>query len=212
MKWGMVRHNLIKDVEPPKLITAEVEPFTPSEVSQILTAAKSCSQHALWMLALSTGMRQGELLGLQHRDIDYEQGTVSVRRTIYNSVVGTPKSENSKRTIALPLRVTNTLKNHKSGSDTWVFTNKVGKPISSSVFHVSYWKPLLKAAEVDYKNFHTCRHYVASTLLKKGVPIMAVARTLGHDQATLLRTYAHFMPDMRGLSARAMDDALGDDL
>ena len=71
------------------------------------------------------------------------------------------------------------------------------------------WTPLLERAGVEYKRFHTCRHYVASTLLAKGLPLTAVARFMGHDERTLLKTYSHLMPDQMDAVAAAMDQAIG---
>jgi len=66
----------------------------------------------------------------------------------------------------------------------------------------------LERASVEYKCFHTCRHFVALSLLAKGLPITAVARFLGHDERTLLKTYAHLMPDQMDTVAAAIDEAL----
>jgi integrase len=93
--------------------------------------------------------------------------------------------------------------------DSWMFPSRRGNPLSYSTFIACYYKPLLKQAGVEYKNFHTCRHYVASTLLGRGLPIPAVARFMGHTEETLLKTYAHLMPDMMDAVAAAMDEALG---
>ncbi len=90
-----------------------------------------------------------------------------------------------------------------------MFSNSKGKPVGYSCFLTFHWKPLLKRAGVEYRCFHTCRHYVASTLLSKGLSITAVARFMGHDEQTLLKTYAHLMPNQMSAVAAAMDEALG---
>jgi integrase len=87
-----------------------------------------------------------------------------------------------------------------------MFPNSVGKPMWRSTFVDLHWKPLLRRAGVDYKHFHTCRHYVASTLLGQGLPITAVARFMGHNERMLLKTYSHLLPDMMGAVAAAMDN------
>lgn len=213
VKWGYIKHNIIKDVDAPRIEREEVKPFTPSEVSRILTVAKTDRLEALWVLALSTGMRSGELLGLQRGDVNLQAATLQVKRTIYNGECGSPKSKQSRRTIKLPSKALAVLKPHIEGKEfgdaDYLFTTSRDTTICEQNFRRSYWKPLLVRAGVEYKNFHTCRHYVASTLLGKGVPITAVARTLGHNETTLLRTYAHLLPDMGEMTARVMDDALG---
>jgi integrase len=72
-----------------------------------------------------------------------------------------------------------------------------------------HWRPLCERAGVQYKTFHTARHYVASSLLSKGLPITAVARYLGNDEVTLLRTYSHLIRGMEDLVPAAMDETLG---
>jgi integrase len=69
--------------------------------------------------------------------------------------------------------------------------------------------PLIKRAGIEYKSFHTCRHYVASELIGRGIPISAVARYLGDNEVTILRTYTHMLDGMQNMASSAMDDALG---
>ncbi len=211
VRLKLVQHNVCKDVQTPKMDTKEVEVFNPSEVRAILTAAEYDPLKALWVLALQTGMREGELIGMQVKDYDPKQGTLSIRRTVYNGVEGTPKSKRGRRTIKLPAMAQDTMMVHmmQSNGSVWTFPNRVGKPMWRSSFIDLGWKPLLQRAGVEYKHFHTCRHYVASTLLSKGLPITPVARFMGHDERTLLRTYSHLMPDQMDAVAAAMNETLG---
>lgn len=211
VRLKLASHNPCKDVELPRIETKEVEVFDPSEVRAILTAAKDDPLEACWVLALQTGMREGELIGTQVKDFDRANGTLAIRRTVYNGVEGTPKSKRGRRTIKLPQAARDALTSHteQHNGSIWMFPNSVGKPMWRSTFVDLHWKPLLRRANVEYKHFHTARHYVASTLLGKGLPITAVARYLGHDEITLLRTYSHLIGDMREMVASAMDEALG---
>ena len=210
VRLNLVPHNPCKDVVTPRIETQEVEIFDPSEVRAILATAKHDRLEALWMLALGTGMREGELIGMQARDFDTAKGTLAIRRSVYNGVEGTPKSKRGRRTIRLPQAARDALTAHTEGHNgsIWMFPNSVGKPMWRTSFVDLHWKPLLRRAGVDYKHFHTCRHYVASTLLSKGLPITAVARFMGHDERTLLKTYSHLMPNMMDAVAAAMDNAL----
>jgi integrase len=217
VRWGRIEHSPCKDVEVPKMDRKEVEPFTREEVQASLCAASAEARlEALWTLALTTGMREGEILGLKTGDVDLTAGTLRISRTVYNGVEGTPKSKRSRRTIKLPRIALDALKQHiKSGDyadDDWLFPNAAGNPIWCYSFITHYWRPLTERAGVAYKNFHTTRHYVASTLLGKGLPITVVAAYLGHDVRTLLKVYAHFMPDQRDMVSAAMDSVLGDSL
>jgi integrase len=208
VRLKLTEHNICKDVQTPKIHRDEVTVFSPDEVRAILEAAGS---RAMWLLALQTGLRVGELLGLKASDFDAEKGTLSIRRTVHNGLVGSPKSVRGKRTITLPQRAYGALRGHTEGmlEDSWMFPSRRGNPISFSSFIACYYKPLLKQAGVEYKNFHTCRHYVASTLPSRGLPIPAVARFMGHTEETLLKTYSHLMPDQMDAVAAAMDETLG---
>lgn len=207
VRLGLVQTNVCSNVQRPRIERDEVEIFTFEEVQQMLSQAEYEPLKALWVLALTTGLRHGELLGLQARDYDAVKGTLAIRRTVYNNAVGTPKSRRSRRTIKLSRLADDALHRHTAGS-TWMFSNGAGNPLRNNTFVTRHWRPFLERAEVGYKNFHTCRHCVASTLLSKGLPITAVARYMGHDEKTLLSTYSHLMPDMMDTVAAAMDEAL----
>jgi integrase len=211
VRLKLVQHNACKDVVTPRIETKEVEIFDPDDVRAILAAAKDDPLEALWITSLSAGCREGELIGAQVKDFDRAKGTLAIRRTVYNGVKGTPKSKRGRRTIKLPQAARDALTAHteQHNGSIWMFPNSVGKPMWRSSFIDLHWRPLLSRAGVEYKHFHTCRHYVASTLLGKGLPITAVARFMGHDERTLLRTYSHLMPDQMDAVAAAMDAALG---
>jgi integrase len=216
VRWKLIEQNPCKNVELPRTEREEVEPFTYEEASALLSAAKHDRLEALWVLGLTTGMREGELIGAKRGDVDLEQGTLCISRTVYNGVEGTPKSKRSRRTIKLPHTALDALHRHIEqgdyADDDWLFPNTAGNPIWCYSFIAHYWRPLTEHAGIQYKNFHTCRHYVASTLLGKALPITAVAAYLGHDVQTLLRVYAHFMPDMQDAVADAMNNVLSDAL
>lgn len=189
VRLKLVSHNICKDVQTPKIQREEVEIFSPSEVSCILAAAKYDRLGALFVLALTTGMREGELLGLQASAYDAANGTLGVRRSVYNGTVGTPKSKRSRRTInKLPEKARQALETHIEAAkpSTYIFATRTGRTFNTSHLICRFWRPLLERAGVEYKCFHTCRHFVASSLLAKGLPITAVARFLGHDERTLL--------------------------
>jgi integrase len=211
VRLKLVQTNVCSDVQTPKIQRDEVEVFHPSEVQRILSAAEYARLRAVFVLALTTGMREGELLGLQVDDYVPGRGTLDIRRSVYNGLVGTPKSKRSRRSITLPKLARAALEAHIRATtpSTYIFSTRTGRSFNASHFICKHWKPLLERAGVPYKNFHTCRHYVASTLLSKGLPITVVARYMGHDEKTLLSTYSHLMPDMMDTVAAAMDETLG---
>lgn len=211
VRLKLVQTNVCKDVLTPRREREEAEIFTLGEVQALLLAASQDRLEALWTLALQTGAREGEILGLQVSDYNAQQGTLRIARTIYNGAVSTPKSKRGRRTITLPKQAQRALEAHLEANKParYIFTTSTGKPLSSSHFIRNYWRPLVERAGVEYRCFHTCRHTVASTLLGKGLPIPAIARYLGHKEQMLLSTYSHLMPDQMDAVAAAMSDALG---
>jgi integrase len=210
LKWDMLRHNVITNVEAPRIKRDEVEVFTPHEVQALLCAASQDRLEALWVLALCTGARANELLGLEPSHINLDAGTLDIKQTVQcDGQLGSPKSKNSIRKLQLPQTAIDALHKRKQGSSRFVFHNSRGNIIRYSTFVIYHWRPLTQRAGIQYRNFHTCRHYVASTLLGKGLPITAVARYLGNDDITLLRTYSHLIRGMEHMVPAAMDEALG---
>jgi integrase len=162
-------------------------------------------------LALSAGMRGGEIFALQPDDYDSETGTLAIRKTLVNNgtQIGSPKSKHSYRKIRLASVARDALDKHLLTTNAqWIFPSRTGTNLRYHNFIRFHWRPLLKNAAVDYKSFHTCRHYVASTLIGENVPLSAVARYLGDNEVTILRTYSHLIDGMQGMAAAAMDNAL----
>lgn len=108
----------------------------------MLSAAKYDRLEALWILALTTGIREGEALALKRLDADLQAGTLRISRTVYNGVVGTPKSKRSRRTITLPSIAHDALQRHiergEYGDDDYLFPNGRGKPINPCGEPTSY--------------------------------------------------------------------------
>jgi integrase len=210
MKWHMVDRNVMDAVDAPRIVRSEVEVFDPSEVQSLLHAAMSHNYEGVFVLALSTGMRGGEILALQPQDYDPVAGTLAIRRTLImnGASIGPPKSKNSKRTIQIPTIAHDALDRCDTSGD-WLFPGRTGQNLRYHSFITFQWKRLVERAGIEYKSFHTCRHYVASTLIGQGIPISAVARYLGDTEVTILRTYSHLINGMESMVPAAMDVALG---
>jgi integrase len=208
-KWQLIRSNIIKDVDAPKLPHKEIEVFDQWEVQAILSASKYERLEAAFVLALSTGARAGEILSLEPHDYDAAEGTLAIRRTLVNNgtQIGTPKSKNSRRTIQLPEIARDAL-GRTDLNGKWMFPSKADTNLFYHNFLRFHWKPLCAKAGVTYRNFHVCRHYVASELLRR-TPLSATARYLGDTEMTILRTYSHLLNGMEALAPAAMDEALG---
>ena len=180
----------------------------------------------LWMLAVHTGMRQGELLALKWKDVDLEAGKVSVRRTLTRESVhytlGEPKTKKSRRTVKQTGAATDAVKDHLSRQideidrlgDLYrdqglVFTSNSGAPLNPSNIRNRDLRRLTSKAGVPEIRFHDLRHTCATLLLSKNVHPKLVQEMLGHATvAVTLDTYSHVLPGMGDHAAAAIEDAL----
>ncbi|MFD8723900.1 tyrosine-type recombinase/integrase [Streptomyces sp. NPDC059629] len=185
------------------------EPLTADEARQLLTAAESHRLRALFELALHTGLRKGELLGLRWEDLDLDAGTAAIRRTLQRTNAGglTPlptKTRASERRIALPTRCVQSLKLHReqqqrereAAGTTWqhsrhVFTTTQGSPIDPTNLTRTF-TTLLRNAGLRRIRFHDVRHSTATLLLEQGVELVVIKELLGHAHIGVTATvYAH---------------------
>ncbi len=220
LKWGLVVRNVCDAVEPPRVPKSEITPLDTSEVGRLLAAADGDRLEALYWLAIGSGLRIGELFGLQWSDIDLSAGTVSVRRTLTEIdgklALAEPKSAKSRRLVVIGSKVIDKLSGHRkatvaaglAGSE-HVFTNQHGGPLRRSHFHADEFKPLLKRAGLRMVRFHDLRHTHATQLLSQGVHMKVVQERLGHSQISLtMDTYSHVMPSMQIDAAAKMDSLM----
>lgn len=225
VKWGLVTRNAATLVDPPKVSRYKVQPLSPEQATKILAAVKGHRLQALFTVTLSVGLRQGEALGLTWGDIDWSAGTLRVHAALQR-INGSlqlvqPKSERSRRTIPLPAKSLDALRQHRTrqdqerlhaGSDwndgNFVFATAAGMPLDGpSVTRL--FQRLLKAAELPPHRFHDLRHDCATLLLAQGVPMRVVMETLGHSQMSLTAdTYSHVLPVMQRDAADRMDKIL----
>jgi len=192
----------------------------------LFEAAKGDRLEALYVLAITTGLRQGELLGLKWDDVDLGAGTLQVRRTLTTAkggpVLSTPKTKGSRRTVKLSQMALEALRSHlarqleeidRVGS-LWrenglIFASEMGKPLDRRDITTHRFKPLLKRAELPQIRFHDLRHTCATLLLAKNVNPKIVSEMLGHASiAITLDSYSHILPNMQDSAAKAMEDAL----
>jgi integrase len=165
---------------------------------------------ALWRLAATTGMRRGELLGLTWRALDLEAARLSVEQQLVptrgGATFGPPKSDQSRRTIALDPETVRVLREHRDvqtlerdfAGDAYedgdlVFATALGTPIQPGHLTERFRK-LRKTAGLPIGTLHVLRHTAATLALTEGVPIHIVAARLGDDPKTVLGTYAHLLP------------------
>jgi integrase len=207
-------------VPKPKAAPKEVLPFTPDEVLNIRLAVMGHRLEALFALAISTGAREGELLGLGWEHVDLEGATISIQRTLDPAKGGfrlkKPKSERGRRVVDLPRFAVLALAEHRKSmlregnlQAQVVFCTKTGHFISKSSFVRQVHAPLLARAGVPYRKFHTFRHTHVSELLARGVNVVDVARRVGDRPEVILKTYAHWIPGAGKQIATKLDAMYG---
>ncbi len=213
VRWSLLLKNVAEAVTTPKPQKKEIRVLTSEETKRLLRAARGDRFEALYVLAVTTGMRQGELLGLKWDDIDLHEGTLRVRRTLWERKTTPPKTAKSNRSIRLTEMAMEALRRHleRVGGEEWVFSTEVGTPVNCHNLTNRSWWPLLQKTGLPKMPFHNLRHTAATLLLSQGVHPKLVQELLGHsDIATTLNTYSHVIPSMGGRTALAMEDLLED--
>ena len=187
VKWHLIPRNVCDAVKAPRPVPEEeMRTLSPVETRRLLEKAHGDRLQALYVLAVTTGMRQGELLGLKWQDINLEAGKLWVRRTLTRRggkvALGEPKTKKSRRTIHLTDAATQALTAHlerqleeiEQSGDAYrdqglVFTTEVGTLINPSNLRRRSFAPLLKRAELPQIRFHDLRHTCATLLLSRSV-------------------------------------------
>jgi integrase len=226
VKWSLVPRNVTEAATAPRPSPKEMRPLRAEEVRKLLEAAKSDRLDALWVLAVHTGMRQGELLALKWTDVDLEAGKIGVRRTLTREsghyTLGEPKTKRSRRTIKLTGAATQALRAHLGRQmedidrlgDLYrdqglVFASDSGAPLNPSNVRNRNLRRLTRQAGLPQIRFHDLRHTCATLLLSKNVHPKIVQEMLGHATVAItLDTYSHVLPGMGDQAAAAMEDAL----
>jgi integrase len=229
VRWGLVPRNAAAAVDPPRVVTPEMRPLSSAQARTLLATAKGNMLQALFVLAVTTGMRQGELLGLGWEDVDLEARSVRVRRTLTLAKGGPrltePKTKGSRRSIRLTSGAVEALVQHRVRQDSegaaaggkwnawgFVFCTRRGTPIRRDNLHDKHWKPLLRRAGLPDIRFHDLRHTCATLLLTMSVHPKIVSEMLGHSSiAITLDTYSHVIPGLGEAAANAIEEVLGDD-
>jgi integrase len=226
LRWHMVPRNVTEAVRPPRPAPKEMSPLSPEEARRLLRATRGDRLEALYVLGVTTGMRQGELLALRWQDVDVKNSTVSVRRTLTRSggriEIGEPKTKKSRRSIRLTSRAVEALEEHlkrqlqeigilgdRYEDQGLLFTTGTGRPINPSNLRQRSFAQLLKKAGLPHIRFHDLRHTCATLLLSKGTHPKFVQELLGHATVAItLDTYSHVVPGMGEQTAMAMEDVL----
>lgn len=216
VKWKMLMQNPCDFCDLPRQVKTEMKCFTPDEAKLFLEAAENEKFYALFYLAIETGMRPEEYLGLKWQDIDFEQRTLSVQRALVERrgggfIFDELKTSRSRRSIPLSNSVINVLKIHRrnqleermkigAGYQNFdvVFASEVGTPMMHRNLLRRHFKPLLAKAGLPDIRLYDLRHTTATLLLSAGQNPKIVSERLGHASIVLtLDTYSHVLPTMQ---------------
>ncbi len=209
MKWSLVARNVCDLVSPPRVVKPEIQPLTIEQAQQLLKYARGHRLETLLTVAVTTGMRRGEILALRWADIDVQRGSLQVRRTVdfiakHGYVETEPKTASGKRQIALPPFVVEMLKSHRiqqleqrlKVGEAWqesdlVFTGLEGGYLNPR-YLVKLFSRLLTEAGLPHIRFHDLRHSAATLLLSMGVEMKVIREILGHSNIGMTAdVYSH---------------------
>lgn len=230
LRYGLVNRNVALMVPPPRLPQNDVHPLTAEEARRLIDATRDDRLGARWAIAVTLGLRQGEVLGLWWSDIDLDRRELRVSRQFLRTRArdsddrfGSLKSRRSRRTLVLPPSLVDALRRHRTIQDQekstaayWqderlVFTTPAGTPLDHSA-DTRAFKAALRAAEVRAVRLHDLRHTAATLLLSEGVHPRVVMEMLGHSQFGLtMNTYSHVMPSVLGGAADVLERSLFED-
>jgi integrase len=208
-----IRTNPAREVARLRQPQQEMEILSPEQVKRLIAACRGDRMEGVFVLGATCGLRIGEALGIRFSDIDFDKGTLTIKRTIWRGRVLPTKTKSSRRTIKLPRIALEALHRHRAeGSGTWVFPTRLGNPHYAANFYRHSWRPMLKKAGLPPITYHQLRHCAASFLLSQRVPIPVVSTFLGHANPSItLAIYSHMVDDDDGLAGNAVDKILGYD-
>lgn len=225
VKWEYIHRNIIEATSPPALKQKEKQPWDTNQVKTFLEAAKAERLYPLFMLAIMTGMRRGEILGLKWDDINFTNGTISIKRSLVKTdsgpIIQDVKTEKSKRAVSISEVVLQILKEHRitqaqellalglKNKEGWVFTRQGDSqpPYPDSV--TAALKKIISKNNLPLISFHDLRHTHATMLLTQGVNPKIVQERLGHSKISVtMDVYSHVMPGMQRKAADELEENL----
>jgi integrase len=226
VRWGMVSRNVAGLVRPPRITSQEMKTLSAAEARVLCQAAAGSRFEALYVLAVTTGMRQGELLALKWSAVNLEQGVVRVTGTVTRSEYGLsitpPKTLRSRRAVVLAHPATAALERHRVAQaeercrlgGAWedqdlVFSTATGGLVERDQLVRGDFLPLLKRAGLPVIRFHDLRHTAATLLLSQGVHPKVASEMLGHATVAItLDRYSHVTQTMQRAAAESISRLL----
>jgi integrase len=229
VKWQLIHANPASMVDLPKIQRKEMRVLSVEECSVFLKATKDDELSTVFSLAIASGMRPEEYLGLQWKDVDLSAGTVTVQRAlVWNRKGGgwsleEPKTSKSRRSIPISQTIVSELTTHQKlqlerrmnlgeayQNNEFVFATSIGTPILTSNLKRRHFKPILKKAGLPSSiRLYDLRHTCATLLLLAKTSPKVVAERLGHSTVVLtLDTYSHVLPSMQHDASEELEKML----
>lgn len=226
-KAGLVGRNVAADAKAPRVPDQRVTYLTAAQVSKLLGATADDPLGPLYALAVSTGLRRGELVGLRWSDIDTKAGSLTVSRSVARDESGgwsaaETKSARSRRSLPLTAAASRALDRQRkrqaaarlSAGTAWqdrdglIFTDQIGRPVLPEYVSHAFAKART-AAGLPTATLHQLRHTAATLLLSEGVPLAVISDWLGHSSiGVTAKHYAAVVPALQRQAADALDRAL----
>lgn len=204
VKQELLLRNPMDLVTAPRPKRTEMRTLTPEEMQRLLEASLGTEVELLIHLAVHTGLRRSEILGLRWADIDLAGGYLMVvrsRHAVARGGVTEPKSERSRRMVALSSSLLPVLRAHQAHPNAYVVSLQYDRSFRAT-------QRVFERAGI-HATFHELRHSQASILLAQGIPLHEVSRRLGHaDASVTARVYAHLLPGREQQAADAFDRAI----
>ena len=207
----------------PRVRKPHIQVLTDDELAALFSRLRGRPLYMPVLLAASTGMRRGEVLGLRWCDVDFDRSTLQIAQVVEllreRVSVKEPKTERSRRTIALPDTLVQALRSHRKaqaehclklgcGRFDLVFPTWDGKLMHPAHFTKAFAREVA-AAKIPQVTFHGLRHTHITHLLRSGVPVHVVSERAGHANPTVtLNIYAHLLPGQQEAAAVIIDAAL----
>ena len=226
VKWGYVLRNVAMMVDTPTVERREIKPLTKDQALLILEAVKGHRLEVLYRVALSLGLRRGEVLGLRWEDIDFEQATMRISGALQRQQGRlertATKTKSSNRLLYLPAVLVVALQAHRQRQDrerqhaSWqehglVFPSKLGTPLEPRSLNRHFASVVRRIGLPATTRLHDLRHTAATFMLLQGVPLKVISRILGHSQLSITADiYTHVLPELERDAAERIEALLGE--
>lgn len=226
---GFIDRNPVLGLRVPKpegeMPAREPDPFTREErrILEEVYREHFPDHYPLIVTAFRTGLRMGELAGLQWGDIDFHHRTARIQRNVVHGRITTPKTRSGRRDVRLTNQVLTELqklrKKRKEEAlrkgwqsvPEWVFCNEHGNPLDPDNFRKRVWNPAMEKSGLRRRTPHDMRHTYATLRLSKGDPLAEVAKEMGHSSAHItFNTYYKWLPSESRSNIDELDDAVGE--